>query len=151
LKITPDRTTTYTLTVRGANNTVLTSTATVEVAGTTPLAASAPAADTASTKPTPRLPNGKPDFFGVYRSAGGGGRGGEPVGDPAILKLGAEKFRVVRGADDAGFFANCMPVIGPQGFGVYDVQLVQNSNHMIILNEYPGTYRIIPTNGGPQP
>src|SRR5262249_32462273 len=42
LKITPDRTTTYTLTVRGANNTVLTSTATVEVAGTTPLAASAP-------------------------------------------------------------------------------------------------------------
>ena len=41
--------------------------------------------------------------------------------------------------------------IGPVGFGVYEVQLVQNTTYMVILNEFPGTFRIVPTHGGPQP
>jgi len=151
LKVTPARTTTYTLTIGGPGNAKLTSTVTVTVAGTTPLDGNA--APSAAAKPVPRLPNGKPDFSGVYSAAPGGtgGRGGTPVGDEPVLRPGAEKFRVVRGADDTGFFSDCMPVIGPVGFGVYEVQLVQNANFVVILNEFPGTFRIIPTHGGPQP
>src|SRR5579863_3652973 len=47
LQISPARTTTYTLTVRGPNNQVLTRTITVNVAGTTPLTDSAAAAEAA--------------------------------------------------------------------------------------------------------
>jgi hypothetical protein len=148
-KITPPRTTTYTLTVGSPNNAKLTRTVTVTVAGTTPLAADAAAP---GAKPVPRLANGKPDFTGVYSAApGGNGRGGTPVGEGPVIKPGAEKFRVNRGPDDTGFFSDCMPVVGPVGFGVYEVQLVHHVDYMVILNEFPGTFRIIPLHGGPQP
>jgi hypothetical protein len=148
----PNRTTTYTLTVRGgANNTVLTRSVTVNVAGTTALAPDVAAAGSAATQAVPRL-NGKPDLSGVYGAApNGGGRGGTPAGDGPVLKPGAEKFRVVRPANDTGFFSDCMPVIPPQGFGVYEVQIIQGANSVAILNEFPGTFRAIPTHGGPQP
>jgi hypothetical protein len=152
LKVTPARTTTYTLTVGGPGNAKLVRTVTVAVAGTTPLYSSA-APNAAAAKPVPRLANGRLDFSGVYSAAPGGtgGRGGAPVGDEPALKPGAEKFRVVRGPDDTGFFSDCMPVIGPVGFGVYEVQVVQNATYMVILNEFPGTFRIVPTHGGQQP
>jgi len=144
-QIKPARTTTYTLTVRGPNNAVLTKTVTVNVAGTTPLPADAPV----QARQVPRL-NGKVDFSGVYRPAGGrNARGGNS--EQPVLKAGAEKYRVVRGPDDAGFFSNCMPVVGPQALGVYQFQVVQGTNFVVIMDEYPGTFRIIPTHGGPQP
>ena len=148
----PDRTTSYTLKVGGGpNNTTLTRSVTVTVAGTTPLAPDAAASAPPVTKAVPRL-NGKPDLSGVYGSApNGGGRGGNPAGDGPVLKPGAEKFRVVRPANDTGFFSDCMPVVPPQGFGVYEVQIVQGANTVAILNEFPGTFRVIPTHGGPQP
>jgi hypothetical protein len=144
-QIIPTRTTTYTLTVRGPNNAVLTRTVTVNVAGTTPLPADAPL----ESRQVPRL-NGKPDFSGVYSPAGGRNARGASSEQP-VLKAGAEKYRVVRGPDDAGFFSNCMPVVGPQALGVYQFQLVQGANFVVIMDEYPGTFRIIPTHGGPQP
>jgi hypothetical protein len=69
-----------------------------------------------------------------------------------VLKAGAEKFKVVRPANDAGLTADCMPLAGPQAFSVpYQFQIVESPHHVAILYGYPGTFRIIPTDGGPHP
>ena len=65
----PAVTTTYTLTVRGPNDQVLTKSVTVNIAGTV---AAAPGA-TNRNKQVPRTADGKPDLSGVYTGLGGGG------------------------------------------------------------------------------
>ena len=146
-QVSPARTTTYTLTVRGPNNQILTKTVTVNVAGT----AAVEAASNAAKKDTPRTADGHPDLSGVYDSAFGGGRGGGRGGNAPAgpeLKPGAEKYKVVRPAEDTGQYSDCMPLAGPQAFSVpYQFQLVQSAHHVAILNGYPGTFRIIPTDG----
>jgi hypothetical protein len=154
LQVSPPRTTTYTLTVRGPNNQVLTKTVTIKVTGTT---AAAESADVAAKKEVPRTADGHPDFSGVYDfGGGGGGRGGRGGGAAAPagpeLKPGAEKFRVVRPAEDTGQYSDCMPLAGPQAFGVpYQFEVVESTHHLAILYGYPGTFRTIPTDGGPHP
>jgi hypothetical protein len=149
-QITPTATTTYTLTVRGPENQTLTQSVTVNVAGTT--AAAGNSAD-ASRNEVPRAVNGKPDLSGVYDFSLGapGARGARgPASDGPALKPGAEKFRVVRGPDDAGQTADCMPLAPPQAFSVpYQFQIVQSAHNVAILHGYPGTFRVIPTDGGP--
>jgi hypothetical protein len=117
LEIKPAATTTYTLTARGAANQVLTKTVTVNVAGTTAVAARPDASG--ANKGVPRTADGKPDLTGVYGGGGGGGArgaGGAPAGP--VLKAGAEKFRIVRDAEFTGATADCMPLIPPQSWGV---------------------------------
>jgi hypothetical protein len=156
-RITPAATTTFTLTARGPNNQVLTQTVTVTVAGTTALAAKPDAAAAAAKKPVPRTAAGKPDFTGVYGGGGGGGGRGAAPGAAAapagpVLKAGAEKYRIVRGPEDTGATANCMPLVPPQSWGVpYQFQILQGANYIAIFHEYPGTFRIIPTDGTPHP
>jgi len=158
-QVSPSATTTYTLTARGPNNQVLTKEVTVTVAGTAPVSVSAA---NSAKKEVPRLASGRPDLSGVYDfslGGGGGGRGGANRGAagargaaPAgpTLKPGAEKYRANRGPNDAGLTSDCMPLAGPQAFSVpYQFQLVQSAHHLAILHEYPGTFRIIPTDGGP--
>jgi hypothetical protein len=159
-QLSPARTTTYTLTVRGPNNQMLTRAVTVNVAGTTPAPENAAAAE-AAKREIPRTADGKPDLSGVYdfsmggpRGAGGrgGGRGGNAAAAPEgpVLKPGAEKFRPVRGPDYAGGTADCMPLAGPQAFSVpYQFQIVQSPHSVAILYGYPGTFRSIPIDGGP--
>jgi hypothetical protein len=162
MRVTPTATTTYTLSVGGPNG-PQTKSITVNVAGTAATPANSPAAP--AKKEVPRI-NGKPDLSGVYNfGGGGGGRGGRggaaPAAAPAdpgalpttpTLKAGAEKFRVVRGPEDTGPDSDCMPLIGPNAFGVpYQFQLVQSANSLAILHEYPGVFRTIPTTGIPHP
>jgi hypothetical protein len=142
-RVTPAATTTYTLSTKGPNG-VVTKEVTVTVAGTTPVTAAAPAET--PKKELARLPNGKPDFSGVYGFAGGRG------GTPPVLKPGAEKFKVVRGPDDQGLYADCKPPGVPQSFSApYPFQIVQNSGVAVIFYEYPNVFRIIPTDGRPHP
>ena len=43
-----------------------------------------------------------------------------------------------------------MPLSPPDAFGVpYQFQIVQNKDYLVILHEYPGTFRIIPLDGEP--
>jgi hypothetical protein len=154
-EIKPARTTTYTLTVHGPNNQPLTRELTVKVAGTS---AGLKGEPTSGAKEVTRV-NGHPDLSGVFDfSFGGGGRGAAPGTTPGataapqgpVLKAGAEKYKVVRGPDDAGPTSDCMPLAGPQAFSVpYQFQIVESAHSVAILNGYPGTFRIIPTEGGP--
>ena len=156
MKVTPKATTTYTLTVDGVNGT-LTKTVTVNVAGTTPVAATASVP--LSEQPAPHTADGKPDLTGVYGYAAGPARGTPPP--PAVsgslprtptLKPGAEKYRVVRGADDTGLYSTCTPPGVPQTFMVpYYVQFVQSTKHLIILHEYLHLSRTITLDGLPHP
>jgi len=161
LKVTPTATTTYTLTVTGSNGT-LTKTATVTVAGTVAAAATTDPGTVDLTKqPAPRTADGKPDLTGVYGygAAPGGGRGAAaPAPTPGslprtpTLKPGAEKYRVVRGADDTGLYSSCAPPGVPQTFMVpYYVQFVQSPKYLIILHEYLHLSRTIPLDGSPLP
>ena len=132
----PTVTTKYTLTVKGVNDQVLTQSVTVTVAGAA--VSSAPASGPAAKTP---------DLSGVYDFGAFGPRNAGPNSPAApVLKAGAEKFKVTRGPNDAGITADCMPLAGPQAFSVpYQFQIVQSSQWVALMHEYPGTFRIIPT------
>jgi len=145
--VSPSATTTYTLTAHGPNNQVVTKELTVTLAGGNAASTTAAASEPAKV---PRFANGKPDLSGVYDASAPRGAGG-PAPSPK-LKSGAGKYRVVRGPNDSGLTADCMPLAPPQSFNVpYQVQLVQSAHALAILHGYPGTFRIIPTDGAAHP
>src|SRR5262249_1173639 len=113
----------------------------------------------AALKEIPKMADGKPNLSGVYNSIFPGTffPGGAPmniagVPGPAetkpVLKAGAEKFKVTRGPEDSGLSSDCRPLGVPQSFYVpYQWQLIQGTDRVVILYEYPQVFRIIPTTG----
>jgi len=143
--ISPSATTTYTLTVKGPKDQVITQAVTVTVAGTA--AAKVSSAPASGSSETPRMPDGKPNLTGVYNPGGGGTRG-DSNGVPAVLKPGAEKYKVVRGPTDAGVYADCMPTGPLLGYFVpYEWEIVQGLDKVVILYEYLHMFRVISING----
>jgi hypothetical protein len=158
-KLTPSTTTTYTLSVTGAGNSTEKRTVTVVVQGTKAVASSSDPATSTAKKPVPRTADGRPDLSGIYGyGAGGGGRGAQPAAaapgslpTTPTLKPGAEKFKVVRGAEDTGQYSSCMPPGIPQSFFVpYYIQIVQAPKAVVVAHEYLNLSRIIPTDGRAQ-
>jgi hypothetical protein len=154
-QIKPNATTTYKMTVKGPMDQVLTREVTVTVNGTAPAKAATPAtANRASTGP---------NISGVYNSIfpgtffpGGPAMNSAGVPGPRetkpVLKAGAEKYKVVRGPTDTGLSADCMPLGVPQSLFIpYQWQIVQAPDRVVILYEYPNTFRVIPTNGATHP
>ena len=143
-QVTPAQTTTYTL---KASATV-TKTVTVTVAGTP--VARVPASATASPDSKGRI-DGHPDFSGVYGSAG------LPQGaTPPPLKPGAEKFQIVRTANDVRgrttLVQECVPLGIPQTYITpYPCQFIQTPKMLIQVFEYPSAVRFIPLDGRPLP
>jgi hypothetical protein len=152
IKVTPKATTTYTLSMGGG---AVTRSITVTVAGTTPIT-STPGDQPAAAKPIPRI-DGKPDFSGVYGfggvGRGAGGAGAAPPQPPAspyanlptqpTLKPGVQNRGAA--ANPSGGTADCLPLPADTAFGVpYPFQIFQNKNYVILINEYPGTFRIVP-------
>jgi len=146
-QITPNRTTTYTLTMKGgpARSVMVT------VEGTSP----APTVTaTGARGGVLRMPDGKPDFSGVY------GNAGLPQGTmPPPLKAGAEKFRIVRGGpnDVRGRTTlttgnDCKPLGIPQTYITpYPFQIVHTPKLIVMVYEYPMAVRFVPLDGRPQP
>jgi hypothetical protein len=138
--VSPTATTTYTLTVKGPKDQLITKTVTVTVAGSA-AANVAPAVASPSSE-TPRMPDGKPNLTGVYNSS----FGRDPI--QATLKPGAEKYKVVRGPTDAGVYADCMPTGVPLAYFVpYQWEIVQGLDKVVILYEYLHMFRVISING----
>jgi len=142
-QVTPTATTTYTLSMRnGPSKTV-----TVTVAGTTARDTSTGQAN--PVKKDPRLPDGKPDLSGVYNFAG------LPAGTPApVVKPGAEKYVIVRGPNDVRgrttLGPDCKPLGVPQSYITpYPFQIVHTAKLLVMIFEYPNTFRMIPTDGRP--
>ena len=146
-RITPKATTTYTMTV-GDN---VTRTITVTVLGTTAVAAAAPNAAPAVMA---RI-DGKPDFSGIYGFTGmaglGRGAGAAPAPPASPFANLPAQPTLKPGVDNratptpAGGTADCMPLPADTAWGVpYPFQIFQNKNYVIVIFEYPGTFRIIP-------
>jgi hypothetical protein len=137
--VNPTATTTYTLSVGGPNNTTLTQSVTVKVSGATP--GVSPAASTGA----------KPDLSGVYNFAGVRGA------TPPTLKPGAEKFKIARGGPgdvrgNTTLGTDCVPLGIPQTFVTpYPFQIIQTPKFVLMIFEYPNTFRYIWTDGRPHP
>ena len=150
----PRQTTTYVLTVRGPRDQMLRQEATVTIPGTAPLRPV-----TSVKREIPRMPEAEPlgslqhdlpgQFLPGRRPMNISNTPG-PLETTPVLKAGAEKFRVVRGPNDAGPSADCHPPGVPQAmFSPYQWQIVQGLDQVVVLYEYPGAFRVIPTHGGP--
>jgi hypothetical protein len=137
--VNPVATTTYTLTVAGPNSSSLTQSVTVKVAADKPAGASS-----ATSVRTP-------DFTGVYGFAGVRGI------TPPVLKAGAEKFKIVRGGPgdvrgNTTLGTDCVPLGIPQTFVTpYPFQIIQTPKFLLMIFEYPNTFRYIWTDGRPHP
>jgi hypothetical protein len=155
-EVNPRQTTTYVLSVLGPGDQMVTREVTVTIPGTTPLKPVA-----SEKREIPRMPDGKPNLSGVYNMIFPGSffPGGArmnisntpgPLETTPVLKAGAERFKVVRGPEDAGASADCHPPGVPQAmFSPYQWQIVQGLDQVVVLYEYPGAFRVIPTRGGP--
>lgn len=148
VRVTPAATTTYTLsTAGGPNNEVVTRTVTLTVRGTTPVAV----VEATGPRPTPRMPDGKPDLQGVWfgggfgltvaRPAAGGAAAADVLPSGPTPKPGFEYLKIVNDPQEVG--AGCGVRSVPIYFGpAYHFQIVQTPTTVVQLVERMHLYRI---------
>ena len=126
------------------------------------ISAAALIAQNAKTKPfvAPRMPDGKPDFSGIYEwpkplmGAEGGG-GSATVFDRKLFapfKAGGEAFLEPRTGDPRHDEPRdfCLPAGFPSGMlSANAVRFVQNKNFLVMAHEFQAMTRLIPLDGRP--
>jgi hypothetical protein len=137
------------------------------------LAAATLAAQVVATQPTPRTPDGKPDFTGVYQAStrrgewdfeAPGEQPGQAAGRPTPINAStrdpipfqdwarekAQEYLNRRSIDDPTTF--CIPQPSPRitPVGLFPIEFVQTRDKLVILYEYFGMFRSIPI-GRPLP
>jgi len=164
-QVNPKATTTYTLTVTGPNNTVVTKEVTVTVPGTTPVfffLKCQRCSRTEAKKDCPGWRTASPIFresisFGAGEplavargSRARGGRGAAPAGPE--LKTRDGKNRVVRGPNDAGALS-MLPIAGPAGLhrSVISSRFCKHPATRLSCTNIRAFFRIVPTNGATHP
>jgi hypothetical protein len=138
--VSPEATTTYTLTATGAGGSV-TQSVTVTVAGTMPRERPSAASTTgADSDPVPRLPDGQPDLSGLYIAERDLG-----LLEAVELRPGAEAFRVERTGDDLGPGVDCLPPGVPAATMLpFPLQIVHKPDVVAIMYEAYHQFRIVP-------
>ena len=115
------------------------------------------AAATSSAQDTPRMPDGKPDFSGIYSPPATVNATG-PRGN---LIFNADKMAPVKPGAESLLYeprngdprhdeprAMCLPAGFPSGMlYILPIQIVQNPNYIVIIPELQRAARIIPTDG----
>ncbi len=114
---------------------------------------------TSNAQDAPRMPNGKPDFSGIYTPPATVNATG-PRGN---LIFNADKMAPVRPGAESLLYeprngdvrhdeprAACLPAGFPSGMlYILPIQIVQNPNTIVIIPELQRAARIIPTDGRP--
>jgi len=140
MEVAPSASTTYTLNVSGSGGTKSES-VTLEVAGTSLVEASGPAA---TAQALPGLADGRIDLSGVWL----GGRGVR-LASAIELIPGAEGFRVPQSDEDLGLGALCLPPGVPNATMMpYPLQIVHKEDVLVILYEAYNLFRIVPIGTG---
>jgi hypothetical protein len=136
-------------------------------AATSHLAAQAPSAETATTKPAPRMADGHPDLSGVWwrgGDIGGRGFGGAPRGAQGAAPQRPTSFSDLYQpwalahtktlADKNDPTVHCIPTaFGTLNVSLFDVgavgQIIQTSKFLVMLTETYHGFQIIPFDGRP--
>ena len=122
-----------------------------------PATAQAPAA---KAKPAPRLANGKVDLSGVWdhprvgdlsadsKGCAGGTKGCSNTGAKELDSLQTPFGKELNSKEKFDYGARCMPWGYVRSWGTpYPVELIQNSQRLVILFEQNNQFHVIPTDG----
>jgi len=148
LIVSPAATSTYTFTVKGRAGGDQKS-VTITVVGTNPIPPSTdPGCVDPHNQPIPKAADGHPDLSGVYIAGFNFGA----MNQGAVLKPGAEKYKLTEKETEIGIGVTCVPPGVPAAtFQPYPLQIIQKPGLVVILYEAYGIFRVIPTDGRPHP
>jgi hypothetical protein len=130
------------------------------IVSATPLAAQSINAKVDMKAPAPRLPNGKPDFSGIwarpgtqdltrtFTNANGTSNRGEPNPLP-FTQWGQAQWDNYNPVKDGDYAGSCMPFGWIRSFTPHPMQIIQNNEYIAFLFEQSTMFQVVNTEGIP--